>query len=312
MGADFLAKVKKKDDVYINDNELVTVTVMGHLVEVQHMQYKNNKARIQKVSKETYVNLSTGELKEFNLSKHRGENYNSLRQTFKKLRYLINNNFTGADNELFITLTYRGDLQTSDHKKVGYDYNKFFKRLKYAYGSVDAIKVLEPHETGNYHMHVLMKFNDYEKIYIPNHFNEVTKEPVNAPLYDLWGNGYVTIKSIKGVDNVGAYLTAYLTDIELTEQNLLQVVKPGEIVEIKEVEGKKFVKGGRLKFYPPGVNIFTKTKGVLYPEREHMDFREIKKVVGECAPNYQVSFEITDDDTNFSNTVSYLQYNLKR
>lgn len=307
-----MPKITKSNEFTIGAYEPVTVTQMGHLVEVQHMQRKNTKAHIRKIDKDTYVELATGEIKEFKKSETRGDNFNSLRQTFKKMRYLINNNFTGAANELFLTLTYRGDLQTNDHKRVGDDYKKFMKRLKYEYGHIEAIRVLEPHASGNYHMHVLTRFEEHKSIFIPNNVDKATGKAINAPLYDIWGNGFVTIKGTSEIDNVGAYLTAYLTDIEITPENVLQVVKPGEVVEIKEVDGKKYVKGGRLKFYKPGVNIFTKTRGLKYPERQHMDYEDIKKIVGAATPNYRVSFDISDEDTQFHNTISYEQYNLKR
>ncbi|MFE2801676.1 hypothetical protein, partial [Streptomyces rubiginosohelvolus] len=94
------------DAVFIAPNDVVKVTTMNHVIEVQHMEKMNRKNNIKKLDKDRFVDLSTGEIREFEHSENRQENYNSLRQTFKKLRYLINNNFIGRPNELHITLTY--------------------------------------------------------------------------------------------------------------------------------------------------------------------------------------------------------------
>lgn len=295
------------DDVQISKNALVTVTKMNHIVEVQHMEKMNTCSHIKKLSADSYVNLKTGEVKEFERTENRSQGLNSLRQTFKKLRYLINNNFTGSPNELFLTLTNRGELQTRDHLKVGKDYEKFMKRLKYEFkdiSSIDAIKVLEPHESGNWHMHVLLRFNDLPSVYIPN-----------EKLAEIWGNGYVKIQSLKNVDNVGAYVSAYMTDIEVPEGKLKELEGHPDLIE-KEVDGqkKKFLKGARLRFYPTGVNIFSKTKGIVYPEREKMSYEKALKKVGAATPHFKrsICLEKEKEQECFSNTITYEQYNLKR
>ena len=298
-------KISKVEEIQISEYSLVTVTKMNHIIEVQHMEKMNSRSHIKKLDADRYVDLKTGDIREFERTENRSQGLNSLRQTFKKLRYLINNNFTGAPNELFITLTYRGDLQTNDHLKVGNDYKKFLKRLKYEFkGSttVDALKVLEPHESGNWHMHVLLRFNDLERVYI-----------ANKDLREIWGNGWVTVQSLKNVDNVGAYVSAYLADIEVSEDDARQLEGNPDLME-KEVDGKKkkFVKGGRLVFYPSGVNLYSKTKGVIYPERENMIYSEAKKIVGAATPHYKKSLSIADEEKDFSNTITYEQYNLKR
>lgn len=294
-------KINSIEDFEIADSSYVTVTKMNHIVEVQHMTKKNSQCHIQKLSKNTYVDKRDGEIKEFQLNENRSENLNSLRQTFKKLRYLINNNFFGSQNELFITLTYA--QQTNDHIKVGKDYDNFLKRLKRKYkpiSNVEALKVLEPHASGNYHMHVLLKFIDLDSVFIKN-----------SELADIWKNGFVSVQSLAGVDNIGAYLSAYMSDLEVPSNYDTKA----DNVEEKEVNGqkKKFIKGGRLVFYPSGVNLYTKTKGIVYPEREQMTYKKLKKnVVRSAKPNYKKTIEINDKEKNFSNTITYEQYNLKR
>lgn len=288
--------------VDIQENHYVTVTDMGHLIEIQHMKKRNSAVHIKKLDADTYLNLETGEICEYNKSENRSENENSLRQTFKNMRYLINHNFKGKSNELFVTLTFA--KESFDEKMVSDDIEKFIKRLRYRYkavSSIDYLNVVEPHQSGQFHAHVLFRFNDVRKIYIPV-----------LELKELWSHGRVDIKTLKNVDNIGAYLSAYMADIELTEENLMQAMKNGEQVVVKDVEGqkKKFIKGGRLKYYPPGMRIFRKSAGIKYPERVEMTYKNAKKIVGSAQPHYKKSYEIQNED--FSNTITYEQYNLKR
>jgi len=298
----------------IMQNSIVKVTTMNHIIEVQYMEKQNTTAHIQKLDAYRYVDLRDGEIKEFERTEHRGQGENSLRKTFKRLRELINANFVGSPNELFVTLTYRGDLQTSDTKRVYLDFNKFIKRLKYRYkgiSTIDYINILEPHASGNFHMHVLMCFNDLEKVYIPNEVDS-TGNSVNAPMRDIWGNGNVTISSLKAVDNIGAYLSAYLTDIQVSD-DFTASSSSTEVLE-KEVNGrkKKFVKGGRLMFYPTGVNIYRKSKGIKDAETEKMTYKKAQKKVGNATPDFKYGVELIDNDSDFRNTLIKEQYNLKR
>jgi hypothetical protein len=289
------------DETKINPYSQVKVTTMNHIVEVQYLSHKNTKQNIQKLDADTYVDLDTGEIKNFKRTENRSEGLNSLRKSFKRLRQLINTNFVGGSNELFVTLTYRGELQTNDTKRVYDDYVKFFKRLKYKYkdvSTIDYINVLEPHESGNFHMHVLLRFNDVPSIYIGN-----------EDLAKIWGKGFVTIQSLKQIDNVGAYVSAYLSDIEVSDD------AEGELVKEKEVQGgskKKFVKGGRLHFYPTGTNVFRKSKGIKEPEVEQTTYKETQKKLGAATPSFVYGVELIDDENDFKNRIINEQYNLKR
>ena len=284
------------DKALIKPNDVVKVTQMNHIVEVQHMEKMNRKANIKKLDRDTYLEIETGEIKEFNHAENRQESYNSLRQTFKKVRYLINNNFTGKGNELHITLTYKENM--TDTKQLYTDFDKFMKRLRYKAKkktSIDYMSIVEPQGRGAWHCHVLMRFNDMDKVFIKN-----------SEIRQMWGKGFVKIKALKGVDNIGAYLSAYLADIEVQGD----IVGKEVLVKVVDGQEKKFIKGGRLHMYPPGMNLYRKSKGIIEPERVEMRFKDIKKVVGAATPHYQKSITIQDED--YENTISYIQYNTKR
>lgn len=305
---------KRNDDkalepILVSKKDTVTVTKMNHIVEVQHMEKMNRRNNIRKLDKDRYLEISTGEIKEFEHSETRKDNENSLRQTFKKLRYLINNNFTGSPNELHITLTYKENM--TDTKRLYQDFDKFMKRLRYTYKkqtTIDYLTVVEPQGRGAWHCHVLIRFNDLEKVYIKN-----------KDLRELWGQGFVTIKSLKDVDNIGAYLSAYLTDLEMDiekfqtgEYDAKAFLGKEREIATKIVEGqeKKFIKGGRLHMYPTGMNLYRNSKGIVPPDRKEMKFGEIEKIVGAATPHYSRSYHIQTDE--FENTITFIQYNTKR
>lgn len=296
---------EKNQSSKISPSSTVRVTKMNHLVEVQHMERMNRINHIQKLDKERYLNLKTGEIGEFKKGEVRSDSLNSLRQTFKKLRYLINTNYEGAGNELFITLTYKENM--TDVKRLYTDFKKFMLKFRYKYekqyGSIDYMTVVEPQERGAWHHHLLVRFNDMvgKKMYIPN--NEVAA---------LWGHGFTNMHSLNGVDNIGAYLSAYLADVELTEDNVFLAFDDNVEVVSKVVDGqdKKFIKGGRLHLYPSGMNLYRKSKGIKMPVREEMPYKDIKKVVGSEKPHYVKTLVVEQDD--FKNTITYEQYNMKR
>ena len=294
-----MQEAKKENEVVILPDDIVTVTKMNHLTEVQHMKKMNTKATIKKLDKNRYAELSTGEIKEFKHIENRSESYNSLRQTFKKIRYLINNNFTGQKNELFVTLTYAENM--TDNKRLYTDIKKFMMKFRYRYPDIDYLSIVEPQGRGAWHAHILIRFNAVKSIYVP--FKDVS---------GMWGNGDVTVDRLAGIDNIGAYVSAYLADVELTEETLYAAFRDESSVVEKEVDGqkKRFVKGGRLHMYPPGMNLYRKSKGIEFPERKKMSYKNAKKIVGSAQPHYSKRYDIETDD--FENTVQYEQYNSKR
>ena len=75
------------------------------------------------------------------------------------------------------------------------------KRLRYFLNGlkIDYIYVPEPHEKGDWHIHLLLKGNN--ELYIKN-----------SVLNKIWGYGFVKVNRLKDVDNIGAYVSAYLTN----------------------------------------------------------------------------------------------------
>lgn len=281
----------EKED--ISPNDYVIVTIMNELYEVQYMEKSNNRSNIHKLNSDEYIVLATGEKKEFKKNNYRVDNKNSIRQTMKKLRYLINANFSGNPNELWATLTFRDTTLARNPKSIYLEFNKFIKRLKYKYGNdIEYIVIIEPHSFESnelqawhgFHLHLLLK-NNKKSLYIPyNDFEEI------------WGHGMCRIEHLKDIDNIGAYLTAYLTNVEINDTE-------------KNGHSKKYIKGARLWLYPKGIKIYRKSRGIIFPKRVLMKYKDAQKMIG-VLPHYKKSYQIETE--NFSNKIIFEQYNKRR
>lgn len=310
----------------------VRITRMNHIVEILSLAKEPEALlKIKKLNKFEYVNLETGEIFNYQLNENRGQNIAGLKETFKTIRNLINNNFTGGANELFITLSYAENM--TDTKKLMRDFDVFMKRFRRKYPDIDYLSIVEPQGRGAWHCHVLIRFNSLDTIFIKN--NEI--------LAPMWGHGFTKTKSLKNVDNIGAYLNAYLSDVEVIEENSQAIfgamianqreiietedgqaydLNKGNYVDLKIIEKnvlndngievkKKFVKGARLHMYPSGMNLYRCSRGIKKPATEKMTYREAKKIVGSEPANYSRTIDL-DKDGQFLNSITYEQYNLKR
>lgn len=302
-----MRKFEHTEGKRLRNDDVVKVKKMNDIVEVMHLEKQSlgGLNNVVKLNKNEYMLRDTGEIKEYVKSENRSKNIAGLKKTFKKIRDLINNNFVGAPNELHITLTYAENMQ--DPKKLYKDFDKFIKRFKYHFKhDIDYICVVEPQGRGAWHCHLLIRFNDLDRIYIPN--ENIAK---------IWNNGFTHTDSLEGIDNIGAYLSAYLGDIEMTEETVKDMAMNGGRIEVKEVEvegiKKKYIKGGRLHHYPPGMNIYRKSKGIKFPAEQYMNYSEVKKIVGSSQPTFTKTVVVKDSTTDrVFNEITYQSYNLKR
>jgi hypothetical protein len=251
---------------------------MNNIIEIVSMSHKNSNCPIKKLNKEEYVLLSTGEVFNCEHIENRGQNINTVMQSVARLRNLINNNFIGGKNELWITLTF-GENKVYNANELYPIFTNFIKRLRYSYKDLELnyIYVPEPHEKGDWHIHLLLKAD--KELYIKN-----------SKLNEIWGNGFVKVNRLQDVDNIGAYVSAYLTNIK---------------------DGEKTKKGARLYLYPTGHQLYRCSKGILKPTSENMMYFEAKEKVGSHKPTFSTTISITTD-TGFNNIIHKEYYNLKR
>ncbi len=295
----------------IGINKEVRVTTTKHIVQVMDI-FRINDAflKIHRIDKDTYYTDFPGDegiIHQYKHTEKRSSNIAGVRRTQRQLRNYINNNFDGSSNELFITLTYAKNMK--DYKKLYHDVEKWIKKMRYKYGSIDYIAVIEPQARGAWHVHILLRFNDKKDVYLDN----------NKDVWSLWEHGFTNTRKIKGVDNVGAYLTAYLADLEVNDENTTEIFnamseeRKMDVVE-REVEGKskRFVKGARLHMYPTGINMFRCSRGIKKPEVSKMEYWDVREKIGDASADFVKTFDVIDEDGKILNSITYENYNLKR
>ena len=197
----------------------------------------------------------TGEVFDVAKKEEPMRNRRSLKRIFKELRQLIAANFEGGNRELFVTLTYMGAEQNNDPKKVHNDFRDFWKRLKRAYSDAGLgyVAVVEPHASGMFHVHALIRARDAEYLYIPN-----------ETMAKIWGHGMTETERLEDIDHMGAYVIAYMSNAELDPESAKYYAAEGDVVE---KDGKKYLKGARLDYYPDGMKIHRHSRDIIKPDK---------------------------------------------
>lgn len=293
-----------------NPNLLVKVVEMGNVVEVQYMSRRNQKQTIQMLKGgEQYVICATGEVKDIEHKQTRKDNRKGLYKTFANARGLINANVVDVDKVRWCTLTYKENM--TDTKRLYEDFEKFNKRFQYyckqkGYSKPEYIVMMEPQGRGAWHAHLLYIWQDQKAPFIPN-----------EDFRELWGHGFVRIKKLDNVDNVGAYLTAYLGDMEINEVEPFKCIgQECKVVEVEDEDGKKvkkaFVKGARLDLYPANFNMLRCSRGVKRPTEEMMTQEEATKKVSGATKTFESAIKLSDTENEFETIIIKEQYNKLR
>lgn len=302
--------VKRSSKRYhaFDGSSLVRVKVSGNIVE---LMYSSSSCRgvqaVKRLSGDLYEDLRTGEVKEFKHIQNRSQDLQSVAQSLARLRDYINTNVVDVSCCRWVTLTYAENM--TDPMRLKSDFKEFNRRHRKRVGHYEYITAAEPQGRGAWHLHVVMIF-DHKAPFIPN-----------ADLAADWRQGFVKIKKLDNVDNVGAYLTAYLGDMELTQDTVDAVGLKGILGhEIKEIDvlqddghevRKSYVKGARLCMYPPKFNIYRCSRGIKKPEVFVTTVERAKEKVSAATLTFEKTLHILDGN-NFSRILNYQYYNLKR
>lgn len=290
-----------------NPNLAVKVTEMGNVIEVQYMSRRNCKQTIQMLQGgEQFVICATGEIKDVEHHNTRKDNRKGLYKTFANARAVINANVTDVEKVRWCTLTYKENM--TDPKRLYKDFHDFNLRFQYyckthGYSKPEYIVMMEPQGRGAWHAHLLYIWQDQKAPYI-----------ANQEFREMWGHGFVRIKKLDNVDNVGAYLTAYLGDMEIDEMDVSKAVgKQCKVVEVEDEDGKKvkkaIVKGARLDLYPANFNMLRCSRGVKRPIEEMMSQVEASKKVSGATKTFESAIKLTDNENDFETVIIREQYN---
>lgn len=233
-------------------SKIVKSYVYGNTIEMTTANGQQEQT-IKVIEGKRYVNLETGEIHDMDTSNNsRFDNLKSTKQTMKKLRRIIAHNFTGGENQLWITLTYREHVINPE--VVYKDFKAFIRRIRHSFGHVEYIAVIEPQASGRWHLHVLLK-ND-SGLTIPN--NDLAK---------MWRKGFTKTKRLKRAEKVGNYLIAYLSNLQIGDEGS---------------QNKAIIKGARLYMYPKGIRIYRTSRGIEKP-------LEITTTKGELIETYKIN-----------------------
>ena len=292
-------KIRKvsSDAVKVYENAQVKYKMAANTREIQFMAGNNNQCPIQNISKEKYLDMQTGEIKERKKSDNRYHTRKSVRKSINRLMDIIKCNATEPSHCKWLTLTY-GDAMT-DYKKVYEDGKMFLRRLqKYLNNNEEIfdsqktfkrITVAEPqgeNHNNSWHLHILLIFD------VPAPFIS------NEVMADLWGYGITDTHKVYDAEGLALYFKAYLSDIEYTEESVVEGLTdaPKNIVE-KNVNGwnKKFIKGERLKYYPTGMSLFSASRGMKRPVVEKITNKEAMERVDDCKMVYRETYVIGDE-----------------
>jgi hypothetical protein len=298
-----------ENDIAPSPNCTVRVKRMGNITEIRYMT-KKPEIQIRKFDSDSFLNLLTGEILPIKHAESRADNKISVKQSLRNLRDLLNTNIINTKNCRWLTLTYRENMK--DTKRLCDDTRKFHMRMRYylkqnCFPRYEYIECAEPQARGAWHMHVVMIFVEVEQVpFIPNDTIE-----------KIWSYGFTKIRKLTSVDNVGCYLTAYLSDMELSDAMQKGSVK-GDLkaTTVTDEHGgkskKAIVKGARLSLYPTGFRLFRTSRRIKRPEVIECTEAEAMKEIGDAPLTFERTIKVMDDNGQGFNIINYRQFNKAR
>lgn len=222
----------------------------GHVVKYKLYQHKPNAPLITPLTgtdgSRWYLDKD-GYLMRMHVSGTKGDNLDSVRRSFARLRDLINCNALQPENVLFVTMTYDPSRLRSPLtlRKVSDDMRNSFKRLRHDGYQFEYLYTVEQQGNGNWHCHTLFFF------------------PYPAPYFEqdyldwVWQAGFIRVSKRfddASIRNVGAYVCADMTYGSGSEHGR--------------------VKDERLLSYPSGMHLYRCSRGVRRPVESCIGYDE--------------------------------------
>lgn len=287
----------KPDAVKLSETSKVKLKTSGNTQVVQFTAGNNKKCPVKNLSKDTYLDKRTGEVKQKKKSESRYQSPKSVRKSINRLMDLIRCNATDSARCKWITVTY-AEVMT-DGKQAFLDAKLFLRKLRRYLArqnnltdgqkSFQYITVAEPQgekHDSSWHLHILLIFND------------VAPFIENEMIAELWGHGITSTNKVYDADGLALYFKAHLSDVEYEDESSDDEKKKPETVE-KVVDGvsKQFIKGERLKYYPTGMNLYSSSRGMKKPVIEELSNAEAMERVGDAELVYCETYAIGEKDS---------------
>ena len=227
-------------------------------IEIQDLLNRGNTFyNVKKISKTQYVLLDTGEIRDYQLEKCK--NMDGLRRSMKKLKYILKNNFDGAENELFIDLTTAEDV--TDIRQIKLMFKKWWAKMKKKYNDLEFVAVYEKHKNRDcWHVHTIIKATMHAKLYIPNKIIE-----------EVWKYGFTKTNRITSLSGVGQINEDYrmIYKDSITEKMGIDKV----INYMCKIETKEMI--------PVFERCYDCSKGIKKPKVLSMSYGETKNQMGQ-------------------------------
>lgn len=290
--------------IRILDGDTVRLKEMGNITEIMFSKKRSLGGYITKIDKDHYVDNRTGEFLEFKHLENRAQDLANVAKSLARGRDILNANIVNVSYCRWVTFTYAENM--TDSTRLLLDFQHCIRSLRKTFGNFEYITAAEPQGRGAWHLHAVFIF-DHKAPYMPN--DVVAK---------AWKQGFVAVKRLDNVDNVGAYLTAYLGDMELSEafnsfhENTIYSsgVKEVDYVDENGVKQTKYyIKGARLCMYPPGFHIFRWSKGIKKPDVSFVSYKTAKEKASSAKLTFTKTVALEDSESDFKNTLQYEYYN---
>lgn len=297
--------VTKRDFSGFDPGRPLKVQIAGNVIDIKQTARPPRKINVQWIDADTYIDLATGEILKAAHSETRGDAMSKaeLRRTFARMRGLINTNFMGDENEKLVTLTYHENM--TDPQRLYYDLQHFTEKMKRKLGEIKYITAVEPQGRGAWHAHMLVKQLTSNSTYL-------TEEMVQ----EIWPHGWIVdVEPMTSVTNVGAYLSAYLSNTPDDSTDNQQSSIPGSSRQVP----KRVIKGGRLHMYPRGMHIYRASRNLEQPLQMTMRplSSEYQSLIAGAQKTYEQRLDLYGQDRDdpsqnyLINSISHRQYNRK-
>lgn len=246
---------KKTSKIY--DNQVVKVTQYNARPVADVMMVSgfvnNNLKDYEKINKNEYRNKKTGEIKQYEHNEFRSEK--SDKRSMRQLEKILLNNFSGADNELFVTLTTEEEV--TDISKMKHNFKKFWDKLKKDYADIEYVYVFEmQQERESLHIHVMIKALSHKKLYISN-----------TKITEYWGQGQTQTKRIN------AKPSFFKIDVE---KEMSGKCKPIEVCNIDKLISY-MCKYNTKENVPTGVRLYSTSRNIKSPSSTIMKYSSFKE-----------------------------------
>lgn len=251
---------EKGKNYHIPDDANVKVTsYKDGRTKITHLNTKNGNLARYKRKDGKIIDEETGEIIEYEVQKFKTDK--TLKRAIKEtVRPLLENNFKGGFNELFVTLTFKNEM--NDFDELSKYFSKFWCRLKYRYKDLElcCLAVKEMQQTRrSWHLHLILKEQNNKHLYISN-----------EDMQDIWKYGFTKVSRIYREEN---YRVNEIDEEGAMERNVLfNMEDKFHIDNVIDYMCKLKTKSGEI---PSSGRIHIKKGKLELPEVKRMNYRDV-------------------------------------